>query len=75
MFNENMKTIADVRKWLVHRGTVIYTRDRMIDLEMMDQEFTEFYQQGMIDKLLYLQAKRIISGEKQIEQQKRGTKG
>lgn len=72
MFSENMKTIADVRKWLINRGTIIYTRDRMTDLDMMDQEITEFYHQGMADKTAYLQAKRIISMEKQIEQQKRG---
>ncbi|WP_066192978.1 MULTISPECIES: YqgQ family protein [Gracilibacillus] len=60
-----MKDMYEVRKLLLRFGTIIYSGDRLADLELMEDEFIELYQVNMITKDEWLQAKRIIMKEKE----------
>ncbi|MFB4164759.1 YqgQ family protein [Alteribacillus sp. JSM 102045] len=63
MYNE-INTIADVRKWLMQFRTIVYTKDRQTDLELMEDEIKEAYQLGMLDQGLYQKAIIILRQEK-----------
>lgn len=60
-----MKDMYEVRKLLLRFGTIIYSGDRLADLELMEDELIELYQVNMITKDEWLQAKRIIIKEKE----------
>lgn len=44
-----MKTVYDVMQLLKRFGTYIYTKDRLADLEMMEEEIKELYKMQMIE--------------------------
>ncbi|MGP4042351.1 YqgQ family protein [Gracilibacillus sp. D59] len=60
-----MDNIYDLRKLLLKFGTIIYIGDRLADLELMEDEVTELYKVNMITKEQFLQAKMIITKEKE----------
>ncbi|WP_208585905.1 YqgQ family protein [Gracilibacillus suaedae] len=60
-----MDSIYDLRKLLLKFGTIIYIGDRLADLELMEEEINELYQVKMITKEQFLQAKIIITQEKE----------
>ncbi|MGP7816238.1 YqgQ family protein [Niallia sp. 01092] len=45
-----MKSIYDVQQYLKSYGTIIYTGDRIGDLELMKSELEEIYQSQLIEK-------------------------
>ncbi|MFT8319283.1 MAG: YqgQ family protein [Bacillus sp. (in: firmicutes)] len=45
-----MKSIYDVQQYLKTYGTIIYTGDRIGDLELMKSELQEIYQSQLIEK-------------------------
>ncbi|SDI87338.1 Uncharacterized protein YqgQ [Alteribacillus bidgolensis] len=63
MFNE-MNSITDIRKWLVQFRTIVYTKDRLADLELMEDEMREAYQMGMLNQEMYQKAMLILLQEK-----------
>ncbi|SFL82242.1 Uncharacterized protein YqgQ [Gracilibacillus orientalis] len=60
-----MDNVYDLRKLLLKFGTIIYIGDRLADLELMEDEINELYQVKMITKDEFLQAKIIITTEKE----------
>ncbi|WP_018933849.1 YqgQ family protein [Gracilibacillus lacisalsi] len=60
-----MDSIYDLRKLLLKFGTIIYIGDRLADLELMEEEINELYQVKVITKEQFLQAKIIITKEKE----------
>ncbi|PYZ98621.1 hypothetical protein CR205_08585 [Alteribacter lacisalsi] len=59
-----MKSYFDVQQLLKRYGTVIYTGDRALDLELMEEEVNELNRMGMIDKQVFLQARIVLREEK-----------
>ncbi|ETT82270.1 YqgQ family protein [Viridibacillus sp. FSL R5-0477] len=68
-----MKTVYDVMQFLKRFGTFIYTKDRVADLELMEDEIRELYSSHLIDIQDYQMALMIlrqeISKEKRNRQQ------
>ncbi|SER16889.1 Uncharacterized protein YqgQ [Gracilibacillus ureilyticus] len=58
-----MNSIYDIRKLLLNFGTIIYTGDRLADLELMEEEIVELYQVKMITKEQYIQSKLLLKRE------------
>lgn len=46
---DNLKTVYDVMQLLKRFGTYIYTKDRLADLELMEDEIKELYKMQMIE--------------------------
>lgn len=61
----NMDTIADIQKWLIQFRTVVYTKDRELDLEIMEQEIREAYEIGVLEKDMYIKALLTIRRARQ----------
>ncbi len=59
-----METFYDVQQLLKKFGTIIYTKDRLGDIELMDMEVDELYQFQLISRSDYMQAKLILRKEK-----------
>ncbi|WP_091587202.1 YqgQ family protein [Alteribacillus bidgolensis] len=59
-----MNSITDIRKWLVQFRTIVYTKDRLADLELMEDEMREAYQMGMLNQEMYQKAMLILLQEK-----------
>ncbi|MFD1412772.1 YqgQ family protein [Oceanobacillus jeddahense] len=66
-----MKNIHDVRKLLMKFGTLIYTKDRLGDLELMMMEINELYEWKLIDVQQFQQAVLLL--KKEIREYKKGT--
>lgn len=62
---DKMKTMLDVRNLLKRFGIFIYTGDRKGDAELMEMELTELYNQGLVMKDEYLQARVLLLKEKE----------
>ncbi|MGN8645476.1 YqgQ family protein [Gracilibacillus sp. HCP3S3_G5_1] len=60
-----METIYDLRKLLLKFGTIIYIGDRLADIELMEEEINELYQVKVITQEQFLQAKMILTREKE----------
>jgi len=58
-----MKTVYEVQKFLMKFGTVIYTGNRIGDLELMESELEEIFQHNFISNNEYLQAKLLLKKE------------
>lgn len=54
----------DVMQLLKKYGTVIYTKNRLVDLEMMEDEIRELYQLEIIDVKTFQQAILLIRNAK-----------
>ncbi|KOO52142.1 YqgQ family protein [Viridibacillus sp. FSL E2-0187] len=64
-----MKTVYDVMQFLKRFGTFIYTKDRVADLELMEDEIRELYSSHLIDIQDYQMALMILRQE--ISKEKR----
>ncbi|MGE7922002.1 YqgQ family protein [Viridibacillus arvi] len=64
-----MKTVYDVMQFLKRFGTFIYTKDRVADLELMEDEIRELYSSHLIDIQDYQLALMILRQE--ISKEKR----
>jgi uncharacterized protein YqgQ len=58
-----MKTVYEVQKLLIKFGTVIYTGNRIGDLELMESELEELFQHQFISNDEYIQAKLLLKKE------------
>ncbi|QOV12681.1 YqgQ family protein [Viridibacillus arvi] len=58
-----MKTVYDVMQFLKRFGTFIYTKDRVADLELMEDEIRELYSSHLIDIQDYQMALMILRQE------------
>ncbi|WP_349407809.1 YqgQ family protein [Pseudalkalibacillus sp. SCS-8] len=58
-----MKTLFDVQNLLKRFGSFIYTGNRKADLELMQGEIQELFQNGMIDTDDFRQATLILRSE------------
>ncbi len=63
MYNE-MNSISDIRKWLMQFRTIVYTKDRQADLELMEAEMREAHQMGVLSQEMYQKAMLILRREK-----------
>ncbi|WP_152656218.1 YqgQ family protein [Oceanobacillus sp. CFH 90083] len=66
-----MQSIYEVRKLLMKFGTLIYTTDRLGDLELMIMEINELYEWKMIDAQQFQQAVLLL--KKEIREYKKET--
>lgn len=65
-----METLYDVQQLLKKHGTIIYTKDREMDLILMEEEIRQLHEWGMIDTLTFQQSLLIIRSEKSKLQNK-----
>ncbi|WP_090925786.1 YqgQ family protein [Salibacterium qingdaonense] len=61
--NTDFQTLADIRKWLIQFRTVIYTKDRRMDLELLEEEVKGAHEAGLMDNKNYTNALMIIRNE------------
>ncbi|RDI43949.1 YqgQ family protein [Falsibacillus pallidus] len=69
-----MKSYYDLQQFLKRFGIIIYMGDRLVDLELMEEEFKELYQGKLIDVKEFQNALIVIRQEalkeKQLKKQK-----
>ncbi|GAE24775.1 hypothetical protein JCM9140_727 [Halalkalibacter wakoensis JCM 9140] len=65
-----MKSMYDVRQLLKKHGTIVYTRDRSLDLALMEEELKELHEWKMIETVDFQQALLIIRSESRSEKNK-----
>lgn len=58
-----MKSMIDVYALLKRYGTIIYTGDRLGDLELMEEELKELYKSKMIEPKQFQSALLLIKHE------------
>ncbi|KMK76003.1 YqgQ family protein [Alkalihalobacillus pseudalcaliphilus] len=66
-----MKTFYDLLQLLKKFGIFIYTRDRKMDLQLMEKEVHELHSWGMIDTLTFQQAILILRKELSLLNEKK----
>lgn len=64
------KTVFEVQQLLKKFGMIVYTGNRLGDLELMEEELHELYEMKMIEQDVYLEARMILKGEMQKERDK-----
>ncbi len=67
---KQMKTFFDVQQLLKRFGMIVYTGNRLGDLELMEEELQELYDMKMLEQERYLIAKMIIRNEISKERDK-----
>lgn len=55
-----IKNFNDVQKLLLQFGTLIYTRDKEADIDMMEDELKELRERGLIEVETYMSALMIL---------------
>ncbi|WP_028399208.1 YqgQ family protein [Ectobacillus panaciterrae] len=60
-----MTSIYDIQQLLKQFGTIIYTGDRIADLELMEDELRELHQSGLIEQRKYQTALLLLRQEAQ----------
>jgi len=65
-----MNNFYDVQQLLKRYGTIIYTGERLGDIELMDMEVEELKRLGMLEQTKYVQAKLILRNERTKEKKK-----
>ncbi|KMM37829.1 YqgQ family protein [Guptibacillus hwajinpoensis] len=65
-----MKTFYDVQQLLKRFGMIVYTGNRLGDLELMEEELQEIYEMKMLEQDNYLVAKMILRNEISRERDK-----
>jgi uncharacterized protein YqgQ len=58
-----VKSIVEIQSYLSSMGTIIYTGNRIADLELMMEELSECYQNGILSVVDYQKAKLVILHE------------
>ncbi|WP_246945917.1 YqgQ family protein [Bacillus pinisoli] len=66
-----MKTIYDVQKLLLQYGTLIYSGNRIADLEMMEEELREIYDSKLLDVRDYKLGVLVVRQAIEIEKDKK----
>ncbi|MFD1066249.1 YqgQ family protein [Oceanobacillus locisalsi] len=66
-----MQNIHDIRKLLMQFGTLVYTKDRLGDLELMRMEINELYEWKLIDGQQFQQAVLLL--KKEMREYEKGT--
>lgn len=64
-----MKTLYDVQRLLKQFGIYVYLGKRLYDIEMMKIELERIYDAGLIERMDYLEAERVLRKEHQLELQ------
>ncbi len=67
-----METLYDVQQLLKQFGVYVYVGKRIYDIELMQIELKNFYDSRLIDRDVYLTARRILT--RSIELKKAGRK-
>lgn len=70
-----METLYDVQQLFKRFGMYIYVGARIYDIELMAIELKNLYEGHLIDKETYLHARRILSREHKIEENRMTEKG
>ncbi|MCI7678350.1 MAG: YqgQ family protein [Streptococcus orisratti] len=65
-----MKTLYDVQQLLKQFGIIIYIGKRLYDIEVMKIELEKLYDNGLIDKDVYITAELILRREHRLEMEK-----
>lgn len=60
----SIRDMKDVRDLLKGFGTVIYTGDRLADLEMMEEELQELHRAEVLESDIYIKAVTVLNQEK-----------
>lgn len=66
-----MQSIYDIQQFLKRFGTIIYTGNRIADLQLMGEEIKELHQSQLIEQKDYEIALFLLKQEIQKEEQKR----
>lgn len=66
-----MKTIYDIQQYLKKFAIIIYTGDRVSDLELMESEVHELYRSHLMDVRDYQSAILLLRHEIRLEREKR----
>lgn len=61
---EPLQNMVDLRKFLRRFGLIVYTGDRLGDLELMEEELSELHRAGILEQEAHLKAKMLIQREK-----------
>lgn len=61
---DSIRDMKDVRDLLKGFGTVIYTGDRLADLEMMEEELQELHRAEVLESDIYIKAVTVLNQEK-----------
>ncbi|WP_100398351.1 YqgQ family protein [Bacillus sp. FJAT-44742] len=68
-----MNNLYELKKWMISFGAVIYTKDPLADLDLIEEEVKEAYNMGVLDKDSYQKALLIVRQERnKISREKRG---
>lgn len=70
-----METLYDVQQLFKRFGMYIYVGARIYDIELMMIELKNLYDGQLIDKETYLHARRILTREHRIEENRMTEKG
>lgn len=55
-----INNFRDVQRLLLQFGTVVYTKDKALDLEMIEEELKELREHGFIEAEDYMKAFMIL---------------
>lgn len=66
-----IENLYDIQQYLKRFGTFIYTKNRIGDLHMMEEEVRTLYEAGILDIREYQKARHILRSE-EIRLQKEG---
>ncbi|MDQ0254420.1 uncharacterized protein YqgQ [Evansella vedderi] len=59
-------TFFELQQLLKRYGTIIYTGDRLGDIELMEDELKELHKMGMIEDTLFRDGKLLLLKEKRL---------
>ncbi|MDG5788738.1 YqgQ family protein [Evansella sp. AB-P1] len=59
-------TYYELQQFLKKHGTIIYTGDRLGDIELMEEEINELYKMGIIDAVFYRDVRLLLMKERNI---------
>lgn len=69
-----MNNVYDIRQYLKNFGTIIYSKDRIGDLHLMEAELVELHQAGILPIREYQVARHILRAEEtRLKQNKKET--
>jgi uncharacterized protein YqgQ len=66
----SLRTIFDIQQVLKDFGTFIYTGNRLADLELMEEELRELFQNKLIEPQVFYQSILLLKSEQEKEKRK-----